>query len=84
MKVGPFSFFCFPAPNGTLPHRMRQDEATGEGCHMRRKRCHRSDAPLPAVCAAFGLGAVLALFCSIKLVAVLAALGLVVLGIRSL
>lgn len=51
---------------------------------MRRRRCHKTDTPLPAVCAAFGLGAVLALFCSIKLVAVLAALGLVVLGIRSL
>lgn len=51
---------------------------------MRRRRRCQPEPPLPAVCAAFGLGAILALFCSIKLVAVLAAIGLVVLGIRSL
>lgn len=47
-----------------------------------RPRCRNRNSPLPMVCAAFGLGVFLALFCSIKLVAVLAGIGLVVLGIR--
>lgn len=50
----------------------------------RRSRCRDRRSPLPLLCAAFGLGVFLALFCSLKLVAVLAGIGLVVLGIRCL
>lgn len=50
----------------------------------RRARCHARPSCLPVCCVAFGVGVILALFCSIKLVAVLAGIGLIVLGIRTL
>lgn len=50
----------------------------------RRLRCRGRPSSLPACCAAFGLGVIMALFCSIKMVAVLAGVGLIVLGIRTL
>lgn len=48
-----------------------------------RKRCRKKgDTPtLAVICAAFGAGVFLALFCSLKLVLVLAAAFLVVLGV---
>lgn len=48
-----------------------------------RKRCRRKgpDPRLAMICAAFGAGVFLALFCSLKLVLVLAAAFLVVLGV---
>lgn len=48
-----------------------------------RKRCRRKgpDPTLAILCAAFGAGVLLALFCSFKLVVVLAAALLVVLGV---
>ena len=51
------------------------------GC--RRNRCPKKGpgSLLPLVCAAFGAGGFLALFCSLKLVLVLAAAFLVVLGL---
>ena len=51
------------------------------GC--RRNRCPKKGpgSLLPLVCAAFGAGVFLALFCSLKLVLVLASVFLVVLGI---
>ena len=50
------------------------------GC---RKKCPKRGpgSLLPVVCAAFGAGVFLALFCSLKLVLVLAAAFLVVLGV---
>ena len=48
-----------------------------------RRRCQRKgpDPGLAMICAAFGAGVFLALFCSLKLVLVLAAAFLVVLGV---
>lgn len=50
------------------------------GC---RKKCGRKGPGpvLPIICAAFGAGVFLALFCSLKLVLVLAAAFLIVLGV---
>lgn len=50
-----------------------------------RKRCRKNGKTptLAVVCAAFGAGVFLALFCSLKLVLVLAAAFLVVLGVLS-
>ncbi len=50
----------------------------------RKKRCGRGpQSPLPLVCAAFGAGVFLALFCSLKLVVVLAAAFLIALGVMA-
>lgn len=50
-----------------------------------RKRCPKKgpDPRLAAICAAFGAGVLLALVCSLKLVLLLAAIFLVVLGVLS-
>lgn len=50
-----------------------------------RKKCPKKgpDPMLAVICAAFGAGVFLALFCSLKLVLVLAAAFLVVLGVLS-
>ena len=55
----------------------------GDGMGCRRNRCPKKGpgSLLPLVCAAFGAGVFLALFCSLKLVLVLAAAFLVVLGL---
>lgn len=47
----------------------------------RRGRCN--DGVIPLICIAFGAGIILSLFCSLKLVVILAAVFLVVLGVMS-
>ena len=47
----------------------------------RRPQRRGPQSPLPIICAAFGAGVFLALFCSLKLVVVLAAVFLIVLGL---
>lgn len=50
---------------------------------FRRKRC-REELPVALICIAFGAGIFLAMFCSLKLVVVLSAAFLVVLGLLSM
>ena len=49
----------------------------------RPRRSGGSQSPLPGICVAFGAGIFLSLFCSLKLVVVLAAVFLIVLGMMS-
>lgn len=51
---------------------------------MRRRRRCRQDMRLALICVAFGAGIILSLFCSLKLVVILAAVFLVVLGVMSM
>lgn len=51
---------------------------------MKRGRGCRGDMTLALVCIAFGAGIFLALFCSLKLVVILAAVFLVILGMMSM
>lgn len=51
---------------------------------MRKGRRVRCGVTLAQVCIAFGAGIILALFCSLKLVVILAAVFLVVLGVMSM
>ena len=45
------------------------------------RRGRGPQSPLPGLCAAFGAGIFLSLFCSLKLVVILAAVFLIVLGV---
>lgn len=51
---------------------------------MRRGRRRRNDPEVALICIAFGGGIILSLFCSLKLVVILAAVFLVVLGFTSM
>lgn len=51
------------------------------GCCKRPRRGRGPQSPLPGLCVAFGAGIFLSLFCSLKLVVILAAVFLVLLGL---
>lgn len=50
---------------------------------MKRGRKGCNDGMIPLICIAFGAGIILSLFCSLKLVVILAAVFLVILGVMS-